>query len=34
LCTRGIWIEQGKLVADGPIEEIIGRYLEAVSASS
>jgi ABC-type polysaccharide/polyol phosphate transport system ATPase subunit len=34
LCTRGIWIEQGKLVADGPIEEIIGRYLEAVSAAS
>ena len=34
LCTRGLWIEHGQLVADGPIEEIIDRYLEAVSASS
>jgi ABC-type polysaccharide/polyol phosphate transport system ATPase subunit len=31
LCTRGLWIEHGQLVADGPIEEIIGRYLEAVA---
>ena len=32
LCTRGIWIEHGRLVADGPIDEIIDRYLEAVAA--
>jgi ABC-type polysaccharide/polyol phosphate transport system ATPase subunit len=32
LCTRGLWIEHGKLVADGPIEEIIDRYLESVAA--
>jgi ABC-type polysaccharide/polyol phosphate transport system ATPase subunit len=32
LCTRGIWIEQGRLLADGPIDEIIARYLEAVAA--
>jgi ABC-type polysaccharide/polyol phosphate transport system ATPase subunit len=32
LCTRGLWIEHGHLVADGPIEEIIDRYLEAVAA--
>ncbi|SRR5579883_3571014 len=27
LCTRGLWIQQGRLVADGPIEDIIDRYL-------
>jgi ABC-type polysaccharide/polyol phosphate transport system ATPase subunit len=32
LCTRGLWIEHGRLVADGPIEEIINRYLESVAA--
>jgi ABC-type polysaccharide/polyol phosphate transport system ATPase subunit len=32
LCTRGLWIEHGHLVADGPINEIIDRYLEAVAA--
>ncbi len=32
LCTRGVWIEHGHLMADGPVEEIIGRYLEAVAA--
>jgi len=32
LCTRGLWIEHGHLVADGPIEEIIDRYLESVAA--
>jgi ABC-type polysaccharide/polyol phosphate transport system ATPase subunit len=33
LCTRGLWIHHGRLVADGPIDEAIGRYLE-FSASS
>jgi hypothetical protein len=32
LCTRGLWIEHGRLVADGPIAEIIDRYLESVAA--
>jgi ABC-type polysaccharide/polyol phosphate transport system ATPase subunit len=32
LCTRGLWIEHGQLKADGPIEEIIDRYLESVAA--
>ena len=32
LCTRGLWIEHGQLLADGPINEIIDRYLEAVAA--
>ncbi len=25
-CTRGLWIQHGRLVADGPIDEIIERY--------
>ena len=32
LCTRGLWIEQGRLMGDGPIDQIIDRYLEAVAA--
>ncbi len=28
LCTRGLLIERGQLVADGPIDEILDRYLE------
>jgi ABC-type polysaccharide/polyol phosphate transport system ATPase subunit len=27
LCTRGLWIQHGRLVADGPIDEVIGQYL-------
>jgi ABC-type polysaccharide/polyol phosphate transport system ATPase subunit len=27
LCTRGLWLRQGQLVADGPIEPIIDQYL-------
>jgi ABC-type polysaccharide/polyol phosphate transport system ATPase subunit len=26
LCTRGLWIQHGRLIADGPIGEIIERY--------
>jgi ABC-type polysaccharide/polyol phosphate transport system ATPase subunit len=32
LCTRGLWIQHGRLVADGPINEIVDRYLEAIAA--
>jgi ABC-type polysaccharide/polyol phosphate transport system ATPase subunit len=32
LCTRGLWIERGRLVGDGPIDEILERYLAAVTA--
>lgn len=28
LCTRGLWIQHGRLAADGPIDEVIDRYLE------
>ena len=27
LCTRGLWIQHGRLVADGPIDEVIQSYL-------
>jgi ABC-type polysaccharide/polyol phosphate transport system ATPase subunit len=27
LCTRGLWIQHGRLVADGPIAEVIDQYL-------
>ena len=33
LCTRGIWIQQGRLVADGPIDEVIDSYLEFVASA-
>jgi ABC-type polysaccharide/polyol phosphate transport system ATPase subunit len=29
LCTRGLWIQQGRLVDDGPINVVIDRYLES-----
>jgi ABC-type polysaccharide/polyol phosphate transport system ATPase subunit len=28
LCTRGLWMERGQLVDDGPIDEVVDRYLE------
>ena len=28
MCTRGIWLKKGRLVCDGPIDEVIDRYLE------
>jgi len=33
LCTRGLWIQHGKLVADGPIDEVIDRYRESVATA-
>jgi hypothetical protein len=27
LCTRGLWIHHGRLVADGPIDAVIDQYL-------
>jgi ABC-type polysaccharide/polyol phosphate transport system ATPase subunit len=29
LCTRGLWIQQGRLVDDGPIDVVIDRYLDS-----
>jgi len=33
MCTRGIWMRKGQVAGDGPIDEIIDRYLEASEAS-
>ncbi|MBZ0114483.1 MAG: ABC transporter ATP-binding protein [Thermoanaerobaculia bacterium] len=27
-CTRAIWLEQGQLLADGPIHEVLAKYLD------
>jgi lipopolysaccharide transport system ATP-binding protein len=29
LCTRGLLLDQGRLIADGPISDIVGRYRSA-----
>jgi len=33
LCTRGLWIQQGRLVADGPIDQIVDLYLDSLVLS-
>lgn len=30
MCTRGIWLDQGRIVGDGPIDDITDRYLHYV----
>ena len=30
MCRRGLWMERGQVVADGPIDEVLDRYLAAV----
>ncbi|WP_165221428.1 ABC transporter ATP-binding protein [Aquisphaera insulae] len=34
LCTRGVWLRQGQIVADGPIDPIIDDYLAWTFASA
>jgi ABC-type polysaccharide/polyol phosphate transport system ATPase subunit len=34
LCTRGLWIQQGRLVDDGPIDLVIDRYLASAAPSA
>jgi lipopolysaccharide transport system ATP-binding protein len=29
LCSRGVWLDAGRVAADGPAAEIAGRYLDA-----
>jgi ABC-type polysaccharide/polyol phosphate transport system ATPase subunit len=29
LCSRGIWMQRGEVMADGPIDEVINTYLQA-----
>ncbi|MCC6179032.1 MAG: ABC transporter ATP-binding protein [Chloroflexi bacterium] len=31
LCTRAIWLERGRLLADGPAEEVIAAYTKAAT---
>ena len=31
MCTRGIWMSKGKVIADGPMSEIIDTYLESTA---
>ncbi len=33
ICTRGIWMRKGRVAGDGPIDEVIDRYLEDVGAT-
>jgi ABC-type polysaccharide/polyol phosphate transport system ATPase subunit len=33
-CTRGVWIQHGRLVADGPINEVIERYIDWSAAQT
>lgn len=30
LCTRGIWLDGGRLIEDGPVEEVAAHYLENI----
>jgi ABC-type polysaccharide/polyol phosphate transport system ATPase subunit len=32
LCTRGLWIQQGRVVDDGPVDIVIDRYLESTGS--
>jgi ABC-type polysaccharide/polyol phosphate transport system ATPase subunit len=34
LCTRGLWIQQGRLIADGPIDEVVDGYLESIASAA
>jgi lipopolysaccharide transport system ATP-binding protein len=29
-CTRALWLDQGQIVADGPTDEVLDRYLGSV----
>lgn len=32
ICTRGLWMKKGQVVADGPIDEVIDDYMAEVAA--
>ena len=34
LCTRGLWIQQGRVAEDGPVDVVIDRYLAATAAAT
>lgn len=33
VCTRAIWMEQGQIIDDGPAEEIVAKYREAMTGT-
>lgn len=34
LCSRGVWLAEGRIAADGPAAEVIGRYRAATARST
>ncbi len=30
LCTRGVWLDEGRVMADGPVQDVVQQYLTAV----
>jgi ABC-type polysaccharide/polyol phosphate transport system ATPase subunit len=34
MCTRGIWLKKGRIVADGPMDEVVDAYLAEVHAAA
>ena len=34
MCTRGVWMHKGLVVGDGPIDEVIDRYLEHAAGAA
>jgi ABC-type polysaccharide/polyol phosphate transport system ATPase subunit len=34
LCARGLWIHHGRLVADGPINQVIDGYLDSIASTA
>lgn len=33
LCTRGIWLKHGQVIADGPIEQVVRRYFDEIHSA-
>ena len=33
-CERGVWLDHGRVMVDGPTEEVLGAYMEHASAAS
>ncbi len=33
LCTRAIWLEKGKLIMEGPVEEVCDKYMESTGVN-
>ena len=33
ICNRGLWMKHGRIVGDGPMDEVIGRYLADAEAA-